>query len=244
LIEIGTLMANRYFVETPVISDRAVLTAAEAHHLAHVMRAKTGDEVLVFDGSGAEFTARIDRVGRSEIDLAIVARLEMNRESPLALTLGVALPKGDRQRWLVEKVVELGIARLAPLETARGVAQPVDKAIERLRRGVIEASKQCGRNRLMEITESQDWATFLQAAPSEAVRLVAHPGGESLSTMARPAVESDTREIWMAIGPEGGFSDQEIHQAMSAGWRVVNLGPRILRIETAAAYLAAWCQLG
>lgn len=237
-------MTHRYFVESPVFDNRSVLTAAEAHHLAHVMRAKPGDEVVVFDGSGAEFTARIERVGRSEIDLAIVERIEVDREAPLAVTLGVALPKGDRQRWLVEKVVELGVARLVPLETSRGVAQPIEKTVERLRRTVIEASKQCGRNRLMEIVEAQDWAAFLQAAPLEACRLVAHPGGESIRAVARPGTTNASRDVWLAIGPEGGFSDEEASQAESAGWRLVDLGPRILRIETAAAYLAAWCQLG
>ena len=168
-------MSDRYFVESPVVSDRAVLAGAEAHHLLHVMRAKVGTRVTLFDGSGWEFDAVVERTGRSEVELAIAGRQEIDREAPIAVTLGVALPKGDRQKWLVEKVVELGVARLVPLETERGVAQPVENALERLRRGVIEASKQCGRNRLMEIAGPKTWQEFLAESGDVACRLVAHP---------------------------------------------------------------------
>ena len=122
------------------------------------MRATPGTQVTLFDGSGDEFAAAVDRVGRSEVELAILSRESINRELPFALTLGVALPKGDRQKWLVEKAVELGVARIVPLRTQRSVAQPVEQALVRLRRAVIEASKQCGRNRLLQIDPPQTMA--------------------------------------------------------------------------------------
>ena len=134
-------MTQRYFVDNPIAGENVTLTGAEAHHLLHVMRAKPGDEVVLFDGSGDEFPARVEALRRSEADVVILGRHTVNRELPCPVTLGVALPKGDRQRWLVEKAVELGVTRLIPLETARSVAQPNAKAIERLRRAVIEASK-------------------------------------------------------------------------------------------------------
>lgn len=117
-------MSDRYFVESPVASDRAVLTGAEAHHLLHVMRAKAGTRVTLFDGSGWEFDAVVQRTGRNEVELAIAGRQEIDREARIAVTLGVALPKGERQRWLVEKAVELGVTRIVPLRTCRAVAQP------------------------------------------------------------------------------------------------------------------------
>src|SRR5579871_5731423 len=141
-------MSERFFVATPITGQLAVLTDTEAHHLAHVMRAKAGDAVMLFDGMGCEFTAEIKSISKSRVELIVLERCEVNRESASALTLAVALPKGDRQRWLIEKVVELGTTTLVPLETERGVAQPTSSALERLRRQVIEASKQCGRNRL------------------------------------------------------------------------------------------------
>src|SRR5579885_1803665 len=108
-------MADRYFVAEPITGNSARLADEEAHHLAHVMRAKPGQEVVLFDGGGAEWRARVARVGRSEIELELLTRHEVDRELSCELTLGVALPKGDRQKWLVEKAVELGVRRLVPL---------------------------------------------------------------------------------------------------------------------------------
>src|SRR5436190_19699722 len=105
-------MADRYFVETPIEGSQARLVGTEAHHLIHVMRGKLGDQITLFDGTGAEFQCRVTQVGRSEVDLSVNSRHEIDRESPLPLTLAVALPKGDRRRWLVDKAVELGVARL------------------------------------------------------------------------------------------------------------------------------------
>ena len=90
----------------------------------------------------------------------------------------MALPKGDRQKWLVEKAVELGVTRIVPLRTQRGVAQPVEQALVRLRRAVIEASKQCGRNRLLQIDEPRAWPDFVADAADTPCRLLAHPGGD------------------------------------------------------------------
>jgi 16S rRNA (uracil1498-N3)-methyltransferase len=209
------------------------------------MRVRGGETVVLFDGSGREFAARVERVGRQEVELAIVSRQEADRELPLEIELGVALPKGDRQAWLVEKAVELGIAGLTPLKTQRGVAQPVEKAIARLRRNVIEASKQCGRNRLMQIHEPRSWEEFLRGAAaadsrSEMLRLLAQPGGQSINdVLAATRGGSHVGAAWLAIGPEGGFSDSEVQSAIESGWQVIDLGPRILRVETAAVLLAA-----
>ncbi|MGA2031953.1 MAG: 16S rRNA (uracil(1498)-N(3))-methyltransferase [Thermoguttaceae bacterium] len=231
-------MADRYFVEVPVSTPRAVLSGAEAHHLIHVMRAKPGMAVTLFDGSGAEFSALVERLGRSEVELQIVARQQVDRELPLDLALGVSLPKGDRQKWLVEKAVELGVRRVVPLLTSRSVAQPAG-AVARLRRTVIEASKQCGRNRLMEICAPSGWADFVGAEPEVSLKLLAHPAGENVLGARDACSDEPVRRAILAIGPEGGFAEEELALARSAGWRLVNLGPRILRVETAAILLVA-----
>lgn len=231
-------MADRYFVETPIASDRATLEGAEAHHLIHVMRAKCGAEVVLFDGSGAEFTAVVEKVGRSSLELKILSREEIDRELPLEITLGVALPKGDRQKWLVEKAVELGVAKMTPLKTERAVAQPVEQALERLQRAVIEASKQCGRNRLMEIQPPQSFADFIKNSLPESCRLLAHPQENSCGVEQQPQ-KTIPKSVLLAIGPEGGFSPDEINLALDSGWQTIDLGRRILRIETAALVLTA-----
>lgn len=259
-------MSERYFVDTPIRGGRATLTGPEAHHLIHVMRFGPGNQVVLFDGSGAEFAARIDRVGRAKVELTVLARREVNRESSREITLGVALPKGDRRRWLVEKAVELGVRRLVPLATSRSVARLSDGALARLRRTVVEASKQCGRNRLMEIAEPQAWSDFVVAAAT-GLRLLAHPeepapagklpvapagvagvepseppgkpaGGSLRLTASHPPKQLSEPAV-LAVGPEGGFTPDEVALAASAGWKRVDLGPRILRVETAAILMVA-----
>jgi 16S rRNA (uracil1498-N3)-methyltransferase len=230
-------MSERYFVERPISSGRVTLAGDEFRHLAAVMRAGPGDEVTLFDGSGAEFAARVVQIGKREAELEIACRRERSRELPFPLTLAVALPKGERQKWLVEKMTELGVTRLVPLVTERGVAQPTDAALARLRRGVIEASKQCGRNVLMEIVEPIEARVLFAAPASAAVRLIADPSGD-VPLKAMPAAMPSTGLI-AAVGPEGGFADDELAAARRAGWQAVSLGPRMLRVETAAIALAA-----
>lgn len=236
-------MSERFFSVRRIDSDRATLDGSEAHHLLHVMRASVGDQVTLFDGTGAEFDAIVEVLRRSDAELRVTALHEIDRELPFPLTLGVALPKGDRQRWLVEKLTELGVAMLVPLITERSVAQPNHNALDRLRRAVIEAAKQCGRNRLMKIAGPQAWDTWLTTAclgssdrePPTSRRLFGHPSGSPLGELGR----SQFGPTYLAIGPEGGLTDSEIAAATAARWQSVSLGPRILRVETAAIALAA-----
>jgi 16S rRNA (uracil1498-N3)-methyltransferase len=231
-------MTNRYFVETPIIGEHVSLTGPEAHHLINVMRARRGTVAILFDGGGSEFSARVERIGRNNVDLTVLGREEVDRELPFVLTLGVALPKGDRQKWLVEKAVELGVGRVIPLKTRRSVAQPVGQALDRLRCAVIEASKQCGRNRLMEIAGPLELADYVSSLQNQACRIIAHPGGSSDVGCVKHAKEHST-DVFLAVGPEGGFTDEEIDLAAKSGWRIIDLGPRTLRIETAALALVA-----
>jgi 16S rRNA (uracil1498-N3)-methyltransferase len=232
-------MARRCYSEEPITRSQVALAGSEAHHLLHVLRATPGMKVVLFDGLGSEFDAEVAACGRSTVDLSIVNRREVDRELPFPLTLGVALPKGDRQRWIVEKAVELGVTRLVPLVTERSEKQGGEK----LGRYVIEASKQCGRNRLMELAEPQRWDDWLHspailaeaAPPTTARRWIAHPTGRSL----RIEDSVHNRPAKIAIGPEGGLSDGETADAVAAGWELIGLGPRILRIETAAIALVA-----
>ncbi len=202
-------MGDRYFVETPIQGGDAVLTGPEAHHLIHVMRAGPGLEVVLFDGSGAEFTGRVEKVGRTEASIAILTREEVDRELPFDLTLGVSLPKGDRQKWLVEKAVELGVRRIVPLRTVRSVAQPVEQALTRLRRTVIEASKQCGRNRLMAVDKPRPWGEFAACPTDAARRWLAHPGGVPVHGSVP---NSATKPARIGMSPSAGDRPSELHR--------------------------------
>jgi len=238
-------MAGRFYVASPIAADRATLDGGEAHHLIHVMRAQLGDEVTLFDGGGTEFTAKIAEIGRTRVELHVLDRREIDREAPRAVVLGVALPKGERRRWLIEKTVEIGVQCLVPLKTARGVAQPTETALDRLRSAVVQASKQCGRNRLMRIGQPQEFDDYIANVPPTAAALIAHPGGEvnipvtlRVTNAITRSVMSTLSEVRLAVGPEGGFTDEEVARAVELGWQTVDLGPRTLRIETAALVLA------
>lgn len=227
-------MTDRYYLERPIREGETTLSGSEAHHLLHVMRASPGDLVTLFDGSGREHSAQVVRVGRSDVHLRILRSDTVDRELPIDLTLAVSLPKGERQKWLVEKAVELGVRRLVPIRAARSVAQPAEQALTRLRRGAIEASKQCGRNRLLTIEEPQEWAAFVPSVADVENRLLAHP-----ARLGMPEASPVGPSAVVAIGPEGGWTQEEVSLALAAGWTLVDMGPRILRVETAAIYLVA-----
>jgi len=231
-------MPDRYYSAEPIDGSTVTLADSEAHHLLHVMRAKPGFELIVFDGQGGEFAAEVVECKRSTIDLTIGPRQNIERELPYELTLAVSLPKGDRQHWLLEKCVELGVTRLVPLQTTRSVGKgdigSKSEPNKKFARYVIEASKQCGRNRLMEIASPIAWPALV-AETTSGQCLLAHPGGQPLIEIKLQTNEGT--KLLLAIGPEGGFTDEEVSQAVGAGWETVGLGARILRIETAAVAL-------
>ncbi len=225
-------MSRRYFVNQPIVGPTAVLEGAEAHHLLHVMRAKKGAALTLFDGGGAEFAAVVLEISRSQATCQIVERREISRELLSEVVLGAALPKGERQRWLIEKATELGVSRFTPLLTEKSVVKVQASTTARFDRWTLEAAKQCRRNRLMTIQPPLSLEAFAAQSPADAQKWLAHPGGETISP------PPPTTAIWLAVGPEGGFTENEVAAATGHGWTTVSLGPRILRIETAAIALA------
>jgi len=228
-------LADRFFCPEPPIDGRLTLTGDEARHLARVRRVGAGEVVVTFDGRGAAWRAEVRGIGRDRIDLSVLGPADPGGVAPCELTLATALPKGDRVDWLVEKATELGVARLVPLRTERSVVDPRAGKLDRLRRLVVEAAKQSGRARLMEIADPLPWPDLLvrNTAP---VRLVAHPGGSPAT--AWPRADRD-RPAVLAVGPEGGFTDGEVDAAHAAGWLPADLGANLLRIETAGLAGAA-----
>jgi 16S rRNA (uracil1498-N3)-methyltransferase len=236
-----------------------VLSGSEAHHLLHVMRAKPGDRVVLFDGQGREYRVELLSGKKAEAQLRVIQVEEVSRELPGRLILACALPKGERQRWLVEKAVELGVAQLVPLLAERSVVRPTWESLDKLRRVVIEASKQCGRNVLMDISPPERLNTFCERLDLPSLRILAHPiefcgGGPGApwppeDALPAPAVPTESssvlarvrpyEDVVIAVGPEGGFTPAEVALAVARGWEVVHLGSRILRTETAAVMLSS-----
>jgi 16S rRNA (uracil1498-N3)-methyltransferase len=222
-------MSDRFYVNCPLTPGPIEIEGPEARHLATVMRARPGDAVCLFNGDGAEYPAVVTDVSRKTVVLDVTDCRTINRELNFRLEVASAVPKGDRGDFLVEKLTELGVTRFVPLRTRRSVVHP---RVERLERTVIEASKQCGRNRLMQIAPPVDWDDHCRNQLPPALRLIAHPGGS-----AWPKMGGDVR---IAVGPEGGFTDEEMATAEVVGWQTIGLGPRILRVETAALAVTAF----
>jgi 16S rRNA (uracil1498-N3)-methyltransferase len=230
-------MADRFYVDCALAPGRVELTGPEAHHLATVCRLRPGDAVCLFNGDGREYAAAVVEVGRRTVTVQINGVAAPQREIDHRVEVAAPLPKGDRAQFLVEKLTELGVTAFVPLQTARSVVHPRETKLDRLQRHVIEASKQCGRNVLLEVQPLTPWTAYLRRGDLPATRVVAHPWrGEGA---ARPVVRQ-AADVALAVGPEGGFTEEEIEAAESAGWQTLDLGPRILRVETAALVLAAW----
>lgn len=237
------MAAPRFFHAPLPLAGEVTLSESEARHASNVLRLSVGASVVLFDGHGGEACGMVAALDKRSATVELTARTDSNRELPRPLELVVALPKGDRQKTLVDGLVQLGVARLTPLVCQRGVARPTPAALERLERSVVESSKQCGRNRLMRISPPQTIAQVAHASSGQSTTwsLVAHPFGAATSICeATNDLSSKIKAARMAVGPEGGFSDAEITQWLEAGWQCVELGPRILRIEMAALQLAAW----
>jgi 16S rRNA (uracil1498-N3)-methyltransferase len=232
-------MAERFFAPDSLGPGEYHLGGAEAHHLATVRRFVPGDHVTLFNGDGNEYAAEIVSATRKSVALSILSASSVDRELPFPLVVASALPKGDRADYLIEKLTELGVTRFVPLVTARSVVIPKESVVEKFRRAVIEASKQCGRNRLMAIDPPVEWSAFLARSEWPGPRFLLH----TTTGHSRLASSPEVGAV-VAIGPEGGFTVEEVSTAIRTGWTVASLGPCVLRVETAAVAAAALIALG
>ena len=235
-------MADRFYCPERPVQGRLTLRGDEARHLGRVLRLGPGDVVEVFDGRGFATRARVEVVERDRVELQAVGSPLPDRTGPCRLTLATAVPKGERFDWLVEKATELGVERLVPLVTERSVVDPRAGKLDRLRRAIVEAAKQCGRNRLMDLDRPTPWPDLLAATGARS-GWIAHPGASQLASCPKPERGA---EVLLAIGPEGGFTEPEVEAARAIGWRAFRLGATLLRIETAGlagcAMLMAHCE--
>jgi 16S rRNA (uracil1498-N3)-methyltransferase len=210
------------------------LEDAPAHHLARVLRLREGDALTVFNGSGGEWDAEF--LGKRRVRLRSFSDVE--RESPLRVTLVQGVSSGERMDYTVQKAVELGIAAIQPLITKRGVVKLEGKRaearVEHWRRVVIAACEQSGRNHLPEVRPLVEFGAFIRDAKDAGLKLLLSAQGRSIRE-----VELET-PVALAAGPEAGFAPEEQAALERVGYVKARLGPRVLRTETAAlAALAA-----
>lgn len=234
--------------------DSVDLASDEARHLRDVLRLKAGDEVYVFDGAGKEFHCSVEESRRDAAQLNVISEVEPARpESPLQLTLAVALLKGEKFDLVVQKATELGVARVVPVVTKYADIRLRDesdaaKRVARWQRIALEAAKQSGRAVVPEVESPVALGSLIQTAAAAANSNSAMPclmfserEGQSLSQAAKNFT-AKVSKITALVGSEGGWADEEIEAAQDAGWTMVTLGGRILRAETAAITVAALIQ--
>lgn len=230
-------MSERFYINCPLAAGEAVLEGEEARHLAAVCRLRPGDPLALFNGDGCEYPARVRTIERQRVTLEVLEPTHPRRELHCSLTVACPLPKGDRAQFLLEKLTELGVSRFVPLATERRALQPREIRPDRLRRHVVEASKQCGRNVLLQVEPATTWDDFCRRGDMPELRVLGHPGGSPLAEVWQSFHEATA--LALAVGPEGGFTDEEIKLAEARGWKLIDLGTRILRVETAAIFLAS-----
>src|SRR5215475_3958007 len=239
------MQRHRFYAAPSSFTETSVrLDADEARHLARVLRLGSGARVFVFDGDGAEHECEVARVAKHEVDLNLLRRLDDVVESPLQLTLAQALIKGDKFDWVIQKATELGATRIVPLVTEHSDIKRADERagqrLQRWRRISLEALKQCGRRRLVEICESAPFDEFCGSAARGACLIFSERGGGSLAEVSAKLREFN--QLSLCVASEGGWSERELLKAASCGFTPVRLGSRILRTETAAIVAVSLAQ--
>ncbi|WP_309043645.1 16S rRNA (uracil(1498)-N(3))-methyltransferase [Marinobacter sediminicola] len=222
-------------------ASHADLDENAAQHVGRVLRMQPGQALRLFNGDGQDYPATITEAGKKRVEVLVAAPEPNHTESPLQITLGQTLSKGDRMDYAIQKAVEMGVSQIVPLTTERcEVKLKGDREDKRLRQWqamAISAAEQCGRARIPEILPVMTVAQWLEHSRTCDLRLVLHHRTEqSLGSVAKPA------SVALMIGPEGGLSADEIAQAEKEGFLPVALGPRVLRTETAPVAAMALCQ--
>lgn len=230
----------RFFIDY-IPEETAVLTGADGKHIAKSLRMHPGENLILCDSIGTDYHCEIDRIDGETVTVRILNFCRSVSEPSVYATLYQAFPKADKMDTVVQKAVELGVSRIVPVTTARCISRPDAKAArkkgERWQKIAEEAAKQSGRGVIPQVAAPMDLqGAVLEAAPEGITLFFYEGGGESIASLVQP----QDRSVSIFIGPEGGFTEEEVAFAKENGARVVTLGPRILRTETAPiAALAA-----
>ena len=235
----------RFFLDRGQIGeDSLVLRGDDAHHISYSLRMAVGDEITVCDEEGTEYLCALSAFDGDTVTASILSRQAGQTESPVNIRLYMAYPKGDKLETVVQKAVELGASRILPFESERCVKRPhAEKAAKqtaRLTRIATEAAKQCGRSRLPSVSTPVSFSDVMKDDAQLRILCYEGEGAESLRALLEERAMPQT--VSVVIGSEGGFSPAEASAAKEAGFLLANLGPRILRCETAPEFaLTALC---
>jgi 16S rRNA (uracil1498-N3)-methyltransferase len=230
--------------EARLAGDRLVIDGPDHKHVARVLRARPGDALVLFDGTGVEIDAEVVNVGTRDAELSLGARRAVAATAaPVAITLLVAVPRGERMDFLVQKATELGVGRIVPVVSGRSVARPEagTTRVGRWEKIAREASRQCGRADVPRVDPPTPLSAAVSGTDLPRLRFATWEAtrGQSLhraltASFAAATAAEHPIGVALLVGPEGGLSEEEVTAAAANGFVAVTLGPRILRVETAA----------
>lgn len=227
------------FFHRDIVPAEFTLEESEGRHLAQVLRKEVGELVEVFDGQGASAMARIAAIGKKggNVVLARTTDVAVDPAPVPAVCVAAAVPKGERFKWMIEKLTEIGVDELQLLSTRRSVSEPGADRVDKLTALVIAACKQCRRNRLLRILPVVPWSQFLQS-PGGDLFLCNAGGSSALNT----PTSVDASRLIVAVGPEGGWTAEEVEECSrsDAFRQTIALSSHILRVETAAILGGSW----
>jgi 16S rRNA (uracil1498-N3)-methyltransferase len=231
----------RYFFIEPAALQRPVVAieGSEVRHIKNVLRLKPGDKIRVFDGEGFEYDASIHRFFADRVEIKIRRKFPGTKESPAQIAVAQAMLKEKKMDRLLRHLCELGVVRWIPFISERSVPKAGEKGLsaraQRWNKIVKESCKQCQRSKLPEIIKTLTFEDVLDYDSSYDLKIVFYENeSATLKSLLAANPPATPRKILLILGPEGGFSDQEIENARAAGCVVAGLGSRILRAETAA----------
>ncbi len=234
---------SRFFVPKECVKGNLIhIGGKESHHITDVMRLKALDKVVTFDGTGKEYSGFIREVKNKSVTIEIVEVKSPAGKDRARITLIQAIPKKDKMDYIVEKSTELGVSSIIPVVTGRTIPDwDEDKKsaiVERWNKIAREASKQCGRSDIPEISQIKDFSAIAADASGYDLALIAALDDRAvkLRDMLKPLTGG---KVVIAIGPEGDFTPDEIKSARDGGFKLVNLGPRVLKSDTAGLFVLA-----
>ncbi|MCF6157705.1 MAG: 16S rRNA (uracil(1498)-N(3))-methyltransferase [wastewater metagenome] len=233
---------NRFYIPEAPATREIWIEGREAHHILHVKRAKPGSEIILFDGKGIEYLARVAEITDSKLKVSIEQSKDIDREPNINITIAFSIPKGKLVGFLIQKCVELGVKTLIPVHCERSVVNIRDRhdmKLERWNRIVVEASKQCKRNSITKVEKVIPLNALIKTASNYDLSLIASTELNARTLKSVLGEHPLIKKIICLVGPEGGFVRHEIEIAIEAGFIPVSIGDSTLRIETAAIAISS-----
>ena len=222
----------RIYTQQPLAAGaNVILEESASRHLCQVLRMQGGDALTLFNGDGCSYRARIELADKKKAAAHVLEAVRDDNDSPLRIHLGIALSKGDRFDWVLQKATELGVSQVTPLYTQRVDVKLNRERSEKKQRHwqqvIVSACEQCGRNALPILDEPVALSQWLEGLEAEQKWVLSPAHSDNFRDAGKPDSAA------LLIGPEGGLDDSEVELALRSGFKALQLGPRILRTETA-----------